>query len=422
MAWNDVTNPTPSKLSAAEASSRAAVTHRSGGQLPVRLLSERSTPLTRIEWEVREAYLLLERIARSVLPLAVEPVGGLAIGVWPGVYRDAAGDLQRFLGAASVTLDDNTADQCVWLDVATGTIDYGAAWPATLTDYVPLALVDTAGGAVQAETVRDMRPALALQIQASTASPTGTTGQAFTLDSANAGAERDSALRFNRGSSDAEDAALLWDAAAGVLRALSQHTTGTRAPLDCAELRIGGSSAVTSDGAAKVQAAVAGDGLAASAGALAVSVDDSTLALAGGDVVVKDGGITAAKLSVTLARKLLQVTIPNSSGASPRTVRVQVTDLQGNAVTEAVVVGIRVAQDAWGAALATSATIAVGGTAGTLIRTVTADKHLVARTDATGALDIVVTDGTSETVYLLAEPAARSRALDCGQVGTVVVG
>ena len=192
-----------------------------------------------------------------------------------------------------------------------------------------------------------------------------------------------------------EDAAVEWDETNDRINTLSQHTTGTLCPVNTDKVQIAGTDALTSDGAAKVQDAVAGDGLSASSGVLAVSVDDSTIEIDSDAVQLKDGGITTAKLGDTLADKLVQISIGDASGSSPQDVTIQAKDIQGNNLAEVVYVRIRVCDDEHGASLATNATIAVGGT-GALVRSETASKDLVCRTDSTGALTITVTDGSSE--------------------------
>lgn len=121
-----------------------------------------------------------------------------------------------------------------------------------------------------------------------------------------------------------------------------------------------------------------------------------------------------------LAAHVLQVSIADAMGSSPCSVTVQMLDRQGHNYAEEVLLEISVWDDALGAVEAANARIAVGGT-GSLVRAVVEDKRLVCRTNASGALTILVSDSNSETVYLLAAPAPRSRIIDCSDVGTVQI-
>ncbi len=140
---------------------------------------------------------------------------------------------------------------------------------------------------------------------------------------------------------------------------------------------------------------------------------------ADGEICIYDEDGTTVKMNLhTLNDKLALVSIPSGSGASPVSVSVQITDILGDALAEEVVLQLGVYQDQWGAATATTATIAVGGT-GTLIKAVTADKELIVRTAATGIVVLTITNATAEAVYILAKPAPRSKVLDCSDTGTV---
>lgn len=447
---------TPALPSAAAASGLGGTTHRGGGQFPAATMSE-TTAVRRYEFERQQQWLLLERLFTFAMQLAVEPVGGLNVGVAPGTYRKADGTDVAFAGAASYAIADDASAQKLWIETATNTLAQGAAWPLDKTTFVPLAEIDTSGGAVVPQSVRDRRTLIALAIPASATSINSTSDATFTLDADNAGAEVDQDLRFNRGSSHAEDAALRWVAASGIFRLLAAHSAGTRAALDAAGLKIGGADALDAGGllAAMIAAgrlyvfgpngsAAAGLALAPAGGAGApasgthaageLAVDASgilrictsggspgTWARVGDQVAtLPAASVTTAALSDPLADKLPQVSIGDASGGSPQTVIVQVLDRQGNALAEVAYLQVGVYQDADGGALATNATVAVGGT-GALVRAITAGKLLVAKTDASGALALTVTDGVSETVYVLAAPAPRSRALDCNDPGTVVI-
>ena len=115
-----------------------------------------------------------------------------------------------------------------------------------------------------------------------------------------------------------------------------------------------------------------------------------------------------------------RVIIPDGSGASPQTVGVHVEDINGNDLDETVYFVVSVHDAADGGGFAANATIAVG-TSGTLIESLTAGKELFCKTNASGQLDVEVTDGTAETVYLMSRGSRRSKRLDCSDVGTVVI-
>ena len=138
-------------------------------------------------------------------------------------------------------------------------------------------------------------------------------------------------------------------------------------------------------------------------------------ALASGEVagygeVARRAGLHADELD-TLADKLVQISVGDASGASPQTVTIQAKDIQGNNLAEVIYVEVAVFDDADGTTPAVNATIADGG-AGAVVRAVTANKDLICKTDGTGLLEIAVTDGTAETVYLLVKATFRSRIMD----------
>ena len=369
------------------------------------------------------------RIAYMLRKLGFDPGRGIRtsggtrhIGVFPRWYRKSDETAVLFEGANNFELTSN-ATNYVYVDHADNVLKKSTSgWPGTANTFVAVGrwVVDSGGNITTPDSEADARGLTTCWPPASSSAPTGTTGTSFTLDSDNAGAGVDQQVRFNRGSTDAEDAALEWDETNDRLNAYRQHTTKTACPVNAEKFQVGGTDVVTGDGAAKVKSDVAGNGLTHAAGVLAVGVDGSTVEISGDQLRLKDAGVTTAKLSNTIADKLVQVSIPDASGASPQTPQIQMLDIQGDNLAEVVYVRVRVCQDEHGAALATNATIAVG-TEGTLCRSETAGKDLVCRTNASGQLDITVTDGTAETVYLLCEPTPRSRMMDCADIGTIVI-
>ena len=409
----------PAKLTNASAAGKSGQTHRGGAVFPARLLSDSTSPTKTEEW-MRELYLLFERMWVFGLQLAAEHVSGLNIGVNGGYYRKSDGTDVWFVGTASFALADDTANQYVWIDHATGTLAKGASWPGDKTTFTPICKADAANGSVDPESIRDCRTLASMQTHASSTSPTGTTSTSFTMDSDNSGAGADQQLRANRGATDAEDAAVEWDEVNDRWRFYRKNVSKTHCPVDASEFQIAGSAVLTTDGAAKVQAAVAGDGLAHAAGVLAVNVDGTTIEVDTDVVRLKAGGVDTAKLSDTVADTLVQISIADASGPSPRTVTIQAQDIQGNNLAEVVYVRIAVFDDADGAALATNATIADGG-AGSVVQTHTNDKDITFKTDANGTLQVQVTNGVPGTVYLLASPTFRSHMMTCKDIGTVTI-
>ena len=382
----------------------------------------------------------------------------------PFWYQKSDGTVVHYeAGSTELTLTAS-ATNCVYVDHATGLLATAASWPVDRSTFTPKAIYVCDGSdIVTSDEDADVRGLDLYRAIPNTAAPTGTTATAFTLDDDNVGAGADQQVRFNRGTDDAEDAALEWDEANDRFNVVEQHATGTLCPVNASEVQIAGTAALTSGGAAKVQAAVAGNGLTHTAGVLTPHVDGVTLEVDGsthelgviaagvaaeivgeglevsGDTLVphvddstievdsvtheiqlKAAGITTSYLGSTLAGKLAQVSIGDSTGASPRTVTLQVKDVAGNNLAGVRVVQVGIYQDQYGAAEATDATIAVGAT-GTLVRSVITDKVLIARTDSAGTLTVTVTDTTSETVFVLAAPAPRSPQADFSDIGTVVI-
>lgn len=369
----------------------------------------------RIERSTKEG---LDTVGRGVRTSG----GNKHVGVFPFWYRKSDETAVEFEGASDFELTTNATNYVYVLHATNALTKDTTSFPADAKTFTAIGIwaVNASGVITTSDKDADARGLNLLFTPANSTAPTGTTGTSFTLDSDNAGAEVDQDYRANRGSTDAEDAALRWDASDDRWQALEQHTTGTRCPVDASEFQVDGTAALDSDGAAKVAAAVAGGGLAHAAGVLSVNVDDSTIEIDTNVVQVKDGGITAAMLADAVADKLVQVSIPDANGANPQTVQLQMLDRQGNNLAEVCYVRVAVYDDADGTTAAVNATIATGA-AGSTVRSEVATKDLVCKTDATGALDIAVTDGVSETVYLLAQPTTRSRTLDCADIGTVVI-
>lgn len=415
------TQPTPLDLSnsAAEALAGTAIAPLNATLAPVG-----ATAASSPSYLARQANLFRHIIQELDSNLRVRKDGTLTIGVRPGRLRDSSGVAKTFDGASTQALTNN-ATNSIWLDTTVDppTLQIGTSgFPGTATTYMPLAEYVTSGGAIStSDTDADRRDWVRNWIPASSSSPTGTAGTSFTLDDDNSGAAAANLqIRANRGSSNAEDACVEWVEADGCWRVRSQHTTATLAPLDASAIKISGTTALDSNGAAKVAAAVAGDGLAHTTGVLSVGVDGTTIEINSDALRIKDGGVSTTKLSDTVADSLAQVSIPDSTGTSPRQVTIQVTDLQGNALATTVYLQIGVFDDADGATLSANATIAVGGGVGSLLRSLTATKELAVKTNSSGQVRIDVT-AVAGTYYLIASVGRRSQILGCGDIGTIVV-
>lgn len=414
-----ILTPSPSVIAPATAEALAGTTHApSGLPMPAISTSENSSP----SLAAQLMNMLSQLIDRSDHQFRASKSGALAIDVGYGRYRDASDTEVLFEGTNGVALT-NAATNYVYLDIATNLVAVSTSgFPATKTDYIPIAQYVCSGGAiVTSDWEADRRNFMRFWVNASSSAPTGTTGNAFTLDSDNAGAGANSQIRANRGSTDAEDAAIEWDEANDRWNFRTQHSTLTYAPINALSLLISGTSMVTADGAAKVQSAVAGDGLGHSSGVLAVNVDASTIEISSDTLQIKDAGVTAAKLSSALADTLPVVAVPDSSGAgAAQTITIQIKDKQGNNLAEVVYLQVGVYQDADGAAAATNATLAAPSAGSRIGSWITTDKIGRYKTDANGALTLdVSTIASPETVYVLVAMTTRSRSLDCSDIGTI---
>ncbi len=377
-----------------------------------------SSPPLEVQYN-RIAYLIRQLL--DTLGRAVRTTGGERhIGVYPFDVPYADGSTHRFSGATGYELTGGDGTYKVWIDRSTTTpaLAHGTSWPSNRDDYLPLAEYTVSGGKIVTSDKAADRRSLAIfaGFVAATAG-SGTSSETFTIDSDNAGAGVDTALAFNRGST-AADARLRWDESNDRF-VLDEEANGpTAAKLELAEVLVAGATVLDANGAQKVAAGVAGDGLQHAGGVLSVKADGSTLEVdASAGVRIKDGGVTASKLDDALADKLVQVSISDASGASPVDVTIQVLDRQGNGLAESVYLEVGVFDDQHGQAVAANATISV--VSGTDLSSDNKAKRII--TDASGQAVIRVADGTSETVYLLARATWRSRMLDCADYGTVTI-
>ena len=412
--------PNHKVLTVAEAAALDGTEHSPSG---ITFISKGTNPNSSPSLQVqlnRMLKLILDLLDNNAGKVVPSETGVTHVGAFPmDCPVPGASTIERFEGASGYDIGTTNGTYKVWID-RTSTpyqITHGASYPASKDDYLPLAEVVIAGNVLT--TIQDERSVGLFAGFESNSTATGTNNTSFTIDADNAGAEADMQIAFNRGST-AGDATLRWDAANNRFEIESDESVPTLAEMNALAIVISGTTALDSNGAAKVAAAVAGDGLSHSAGVLAVGVDGSTTEISSDQVIIKDGGVTTAKLSTALQDKLGQVTISDASGSSPQGISVQILDIAGNNLAEEVYVEVGVYQDADGAATATDATIAAGA-AGSLVAWSTTNKVGVFKTNASGLLNITVTDGTTETIYLLASPSPRSKLLDCSDIGTVTI-
>ncbi|MBL8880650.1 MAG: hypothetical protein JNG88_16175 [Phycisphaerales bacterium] len=427
---------TPTLISTAAASSLSGGTHAGGGKYENGALTGATSP-TKGEYGIQQARLMQDRLWFIANPF-VESVGGLNVGVTEVRYRKADGTRVKFTGSASFAMTDNTSNQYLYIETATNTLAKNTAWPGTESDYVPLAEIDTASGAVT-----EIRPALGdlmLRLPPTIGTLTGVDGTSITIDQDNAGAGVDQQVRFNRGSTDAEDAAILWDEANDRFVLVTQHTTLTAAPLKVAALIIGATTVLNSSG--KLAAAAIDTSALYVFGANGATAVGAKLTAAGSSGAPSSGAHTKGELHIDSGGVLYVCTADGSpgtwyraanqttsvyvvsigdatSGSSPVNCTLQVKDLAGANVAQVEYIEVSVNQDSDGAADATDATIDNSPVTGTFVRWVTSGKRGIYKTDASGTLTLDVAFTTPGSCYVLARAAARSRCLDCSDIGIV---
>lgn len=121
-----------------------------------------------------------------------------------------------------------------------------------------------------------------------------------------------------------------------------------------------------------------------------------------------DASLQAAIASLTGAMRSFKMTIlSQGSHTTPSVVGIQLCDGNGDLLSQAVYVRIRVT-DNGGFLAATHATIAVF--VGTLVETITANKDLVVLSSVDGLIELTCTDTTIETFNLDLAPASVSPA------------
>lgn len=238
-------------------------------------------------WDRLNTLLAVEaqgRIVREAIP-------GLTYGV-TAINYTLGGAHKTYAGTTGQTFTHSNTNY-VYLNASNALTVSTSSFPADITTFFPLAIVVC--GASDVTSITDARGyARNVVVQQTNSGETGTDEESWIIDESNAGAANAAQLRFNRGSDDAEDAAIEWDESDTILRMRSKHSTGTLASIDCASVKIGDVSMLESGGAALVQSGVAGNGLQHSAGVLSVRTSSATgTAISGGVVAVDPSdGIT----------------------------------------------------------------------------------------------------------------------------------
>ena len=309
-----------------------------------------STPTYEVQYNRR-----LHRQNRILEPwrqLQVVDEGSLKIGVYPGGYT-LGGTRETFEGATNQSVPDNET-RYVYID-SDNTLQIAAVEPNDLTTFMPLAKVVTAGGVT---TITDRRMLAAFhtpQIE-NPGDITGTPSTTFHIDNDNDGPKLKNAsgdLQV-RNAADDDDA----DLRCGKLNALD-------------EVQVNGTTALNSS----AQAAAVADAI-----------------------------VSAAKLSATLQDQIPTCTIQVGNEASDAIdVTVQLKDAAGNNLAEKNLARLWVGDSAKGGACATAPSGGLSVQTGTLLNTMTADKHLNVISDGNGAIVLRITDTGTPTYYLMAE-------------------
>lgn len=232
-----------------------------------------------------------QRLFRGITPatqgrVGQSDAGALKIIIYPIDYT-LGGSHKSYAGADNQSVTD-AATNYVYINASNALVINTTGFPADITTFYRLATVVCSGGVITA--INDQRGFNNHVVPLTTSSSdSGTDNASFIIDADNAGAGADTQVRFNRGSTDAEDAAVEWDETNDRFNFRKQHSTSTQSPINTSAVQIAGTALLDSNGAAKVQSAVAGSGLSHSAGVLSVSTASASgTAISGGGVVSVD--------------------------------------------------------------------------------------------------------------------------------------
>lgn len=233
---------------------------------------------------------LTQRLYKILFPtsqgrIAQSSLGALKIIVY-GIDYTLGGAHVSFTTTDNVSVT-NAATNYVYLDASNVLTVNTSGFPADITTYYRLGTVVCSGGAITA--INDQRGYQDHVVPLTTSSSdSGTNNTSFILDADNASTGADQQVRFNRGSTDTEDAAVEWDESNDRFNFRKQHSTSTQSPINASAYQVAGTALLDSNGAAKVQAAVAGDGLDHSAGVLSVKTASAKGTSIDSDIVTVD--------------------------------------------------------------------------------------------------------------------------------------
>jgi len=364
--------------------------------------------------------------------------GTLTIAVAQGHYRYGGTD-KNYAGSTANALTNN-ATNYVYLDGASNTLVINTTgFPGTPATFMPIAVFVTAAGAIStADYLADRRDLVRCSIESSSASPAGTDGTSFTLDQDNAGAGANGQLRQNRGSTDAEDAAVEWDETNDRWRSLSQHTTRTLCPHEASSFIVAG-TAIIDTGGTIVAAGISATRLY-TFGANGGTAYGVKLVLGGAASAPTSGAHTAGELAlgsdgsfhvctadgspgtwqqVGKQDNTRVISIANASGASatnPLDCTIQVKDQFGNNVAVETLLEVHLMDDAGDVAYAANVT-AVSVPTGTIGLAVTANKVYFLKTNASGTAVLRVTNSIADDVFVKVRQAPGSPALSATDEG-----
>lgn len=430
--------PTPLEIStaAADALSGTTDTRTAIAYLPAGARRTSSPTLAQRVYRIHRH--MLRTLAGTRAGMAVK-TGTLQIGAYPLRYRKADGTAAYFEGGLLSLTASNT--NYVYIDHATNLLAKSTTgWPADITTFTALAEYVCDGSDITTEDdAADRRGLNLFQTNSSSTSPTGTTATAFTLDSDNAGAGVDQQLRANRGTDDAEDAALEWDESDDRWNVLEQHSSGTLCPLNAGSIQVTGATVIGADGdieAASIATdqlyvvgangttpvglrltAMAGSG---APGAGTHAVGELALDVSGVLFVCVAAGTPGTWQKVGEQDDVIVWSIGNGSAAAggAASCTIQAQDQFGNAVAAAMIVDVYLMDDTDGAADAPNcSTFTV--TTGTNVRTLTANKSYRCKTDANGTLVFTVVNSIADQVYVLLAAPPGARTFTCDDRGVL---
>ncbi len=433
------TYPTPEQISTAAADALGGTTHT---QTAIPFIAdgtdESSTP-TVFQQLMRNEQMVRRVLARGCKLMAVK-TDTLEIAVFPSEYREADDDDAVFEdGATGVAL---TADETnyVYLDIASNTILVDiTGWPADKSTFIPIAKYVCTSDIVTSDEDADQLHLALLWTRTAAAAISGTSATSFLLDNDNAGAEATQQIQFERGATDPENAAIEYDATNDRFNFRLQHSTSTLAPVNAAAVMVAGSDVIDSSGdlaAAAIKATTLytfGANGATPYGVLLTPSGSSGAPSSGthaaGELAVDTNGkvyicVTAGTPGTwqTIGKQddtiVWSVGNASASAAAAASVTIQAQDQFGTNIAAARLVRVLLMDDVDGAAYAANVTT-VAATTGSLVRTITANKEYVAKTDASGTLVLEVTNSIADSVYVLVDLAPGGYPADCRDTGTL---